>query len=281
MPEVKTAVPGLFWMAQHAQSRSNRYALAVVSIQVCRDGTDPESRWQDQLKEESMSANPKIAGIKACVFDAYGTLFDVHSAVGKHRARLGAVADPVSAVWRTKQLEYTWLRSLMGRHADFWQVTRDGLDFAFDTHGVKDPELSADLMEAYLELTCYPEVPAALSTLKARGFEIAILSNGTPAMLEAAVKNSRLEEVIPRIFSVEAAGVFKPDPRVYQIAVDGLGIKPEEIVFQSSNAWDAAGAAAFGFKVAWVNRFGQSPERLPGKPQVEIKDLSELPDLLE
>ena len=228
-----------------------------------------------------MSGQPKITGIKACVFDAYGTLFDVHSAVGKHRARLGDVADQVSAVWRTKQLEYTWLRSLMGRHADFWQVTLEALDFAFEMHAVKDSELGADLMEAYLQLTCYPEVPAALAQLKERGFQIAILSNGTPAMLEAAVKNSRLEEVIPQIFSVETAGVFKPDPRVYQIALDELGLKPQEIVFQSSNAWDAAGAAAFGLKVAWINRFGQSPERLPGKPQVEIKDLSELPKLLE
>ena len=228
-----------------------------------------------------MSDQPKITGIKACVFDAYGTLFDVHSAVGKHRARLGDVADQVSAVWRTKQLEYTWLRSLMGRHADFWQVTREALDFAFEMHAVKDSELGADLMEAYLQLTCYPEVPAALAELKERGFVIAILSNGTPAMLEAAVKNSRLEEVIPQIFSVETAGVFKPDPRVYQIAVDELSLKPEEIVFQSSNAWDAAGAAAFGLKVAWINRFGQSPDRLPGKPQVEIKDLSELPKLLK
>ena len=228
-----------------------------------------------------MYEQPKISGIKACVFDAYGTLFDVHSAVGKHRERLGEIADQVSAVWRTKQLEYTWLRSLMGRHADFWQVTRDALEFAFEMHAVKDSELSADLMDAYLQLTCYPEVPEALSELNKRGFVIAILSNGTPAMLEAAVKNSRLEEIIPLIFSVETAGIFKPDPRVYQIAVDELRVKPEEIVFQSSNAWDAAGAAAYGFKVAWVNRFGQSPERLPGKPHVEIKNLSELPKLLE
>ncbi len=228
-----------------------------------------------------MSENQKIANIRACVFDAYGTLFDVHSAVGKHRARLGDAADQLSAVWRTKQLEYTWLRSLMGRHADFWQVTREALDFAFEMHGVKDSELSADLMEAYLQLTCYSEVPAALAELKKRGFHIAILSNGTPAMLESAVKNSQLEETIPQIFSVETAGVFKPDPRVYQIAVDALGLKPEEIVFQSSNAWDAAGAAAFGLKVVWINRFGQSPERLPGKPRAEIKDLSELPELLE
>jgi len=228
-----------------------------------------------------MSERPKISGVKACVFDAYGTLFDVHSAVGKHRERLGDIADQVSAVWRTKQLEYTWLRSLMGRHADFWQVTREALEFAFEMHAVKDSELSADLMDAYLQLNCYPEVPEALAKLNKRGFAIAILSNGTPAMLEAAVKNSRLEELIPQIFSVETAGIFKPDPRVYQIAVDALSVKPEEIIFQSSNAWDAAGAAAYGFKVAWVNRFGQSPERLPGKPHIELKDLSELPKFLE
>lgn len=227
-----------------------------------------------------MSQNQKIAGIKACVFDAYGTLFDVHSAVGKHRERLGDIADQVSAVWRTKQLEYTWLRSLMKRHADFWQVTQDALDFAFEMHSLKDSQLSKDLMGAYLQLDCYPEVPGALSELKTRGFTIAILSNGTPTMLEAAVKNSRLEAMIPRIFSVETAGVFKPDPRVYQIAVDELSVEPEEIVFQSSNAWDAAGAAAFGLNVAWINRFDQSQERLPGKPQIEIKDLSELPKLL-
>ena len=227
-----------------------------------------------------MSENSTISGIKACVFDAYGTLFDVHSAVGKHRERLGDVADQLSAVWRTKQLEYTWLRSLMGRHADFWQVTQDALDYAFDMHEVRDPGLRNDLIEAYLKLDCYPEVPGALSDLKDRGFEIAILSNGTPTMLEAAVKNSGLESMIPKIFSVEKAGVFKPDPRVYRIAVDELNVKPEEIVFQSSNAWDASGAAAFGFKVAWVNRFGQSPERLPGRPEVEITDLSQLPDLI-
>ncbi len=228
-----------------------------------------------------MSEKSTLCGIKACVFDAYGTLFDVHSAVGKQRERLGDIADQVSTVWRTKQLEYTWLRSLMGRHADFWQVTKDALDFAFEMYSIKNSELGKDLIEAYLQLECYPEVPEALSELKTRGFEIAILSNGTPMMLEAAVRNSRLESMIPQIFSVETAGVFKPDPRVYQIAVDELSIKPEEIVFQSSNAWDASGAAAFGFKVAWINRFGQSPERLPGKPHVEIKDLSELPKLLE
>lgn len=227
-----------------------------------------------------MSANRTIDGIKACVFDAYGTLFDVHSAVGKHRHRLGNSADQVSVLWRTKQLEYTWLRSLMGRHADFWQVTRDALDFAFDMHGISDPALHKDLMAAYLDLDCYPEVPETLATLKDRGFRLAILSNGTPAMLDAAVRNAGIKALIEKNFSVEDVGIFKPDFRVYQMAVDGLHVRPEEIAFQSSNAWDASGASAFGFRVAWVNRFGQSRERLPGQPDAEIQTLAALPTLL-
>ncbi len=227
-----------------------------------------------------MSANRTIDGIKACVFDAYGTLFDVHSAVGKHRHRLGDSADQVSVLWRTKQLEYTWLRSLMGRHKDFWQVTEDALDFAFDMHGISDPDLHKDLMAAYLDLDCYAEVPETLATLKDRGFRLAILSNGTPAMLAAAVKNAGIEALIEKNFSVEDVGIFKPDFRVYQMAVDGLHVRPEEIVFQSSNAWDASGASAFGFKVAWVNRFDQSRERLPGQPDAEIQTLADLPTLL-
>ena len=148
-------------------------------------------------------------------------------------------------------------------------------------HRINNPDLRKDLMEAYLKLDCYPEVPETLSILKSRGFRLAILSNGTPAMLEAAVKNSGIEELIEKNFSVEAVGIFKPDPRVYQIAVDGLKVRSEEIAFQSSNAWDASGASAFGFKVAWVNRFGQSEERLPGQPDAVIRSLIELPTLLK
>jgi len=214
------------------------------------------------------------------VFDAYGTLFDVHSAVRKDRHRLGDIADKVSLLWRTKQLEYTWLRSLMGHHTDFWQITGDALDFAFDMHHVSDPELRKDLIEAYLNLDCYVDVAETLATLKTRDFKIAILSNGTPAMLEAAVNNSKIDHLVEKIFSVEEVGIFKPHPRVYRIAAEKLDLKPQEIVFQSSNAWDASGASAFGFKVAWVNRFGQSAERLPGKPNVEINSLADLPSLL-
>ncbi len=218
--------------------------------------------------------------IKACVFDAYGTLFDVHSAVGKQRHRLAEIADRFSALWRTKQLEYTWLRSLMGHHIDFWQVTQDALDYAFDTFEIVDDALRQDLMDAYLQLDCYPEVPSTLIQLKQLGLRTAILSNGSPTMLEAAVRNAGLMDLIDLNLSVEDVGIYKPDPRVYQLAVDKLGVTTSEISFQSSNAWDAAGAASFGFQVAWINRFGQRHERLPGMPNAELKTLDQLPALL-
>ena len=218
-------------------------------------------------------------GIRACVFDAYGTLFDVHSAVGRHADRLPD-ASAVSLMWRTKQLEYTWLRSLMDRYVDFWQITQDALDFALDTYRVADAELKDDLMQAYLELSCYPEVPSVLNGLKDRGFRCAVLSNGSPRMLGSAVENSGLQDVFDAVISIDAIGIYKPDPRVYQMAVDQLGVTPSEIAFQSSNAWDAAGAGAFGFKVAWINRFGQQPERLGVVADAELKDLAALPELL-
>jgi 2-haloacid dehalogenase len=221
-----------------------------------------------------------INDIKACVFDAYGTLFDVHSAVGRQRTRLGDNAERISALWRTKQLEYTWLRSLMRRHTDFWQITHDALDYALDSFDIADTDLRDDLMQAYLQLSCYPEVPGVLAGLKQNGMRNAILSNGSPAMLQAAVANAGLEDRFDHVLSVEDAGIFKPDPKVYQLAVDRLGVAPQQICFQSSNAWDAAGAASFGFRVAWINRFGQRRERLPLPPDAELKTLSELPSLL-
>lgn len=218
--------------------------------------------------------------IQACVFDAYGTLFDVHSAVRQQRERLGAVAEHVSVVWRTKQLEYTWLRSLMRRHVDFWQVTQEALAYALDAYHIQDEGLQHDLMKAYLQLSCYPEIPTVLHTLKRHGYHTAILSNGSPTMLQAAVRHSGLEEWIAQILSVEAVGVYKPDPRVYQLAVDALGVPASNILFHSSNAWDAAGAATFGMRVAWINRFQQQRERLPDGPDVELTTLAEIPALL-
>lgn len=219
----------------------------------------------------------KFDDIQVCVFDAYGTLFDVHAAVGHHRARLGDKADAVSAMWRTKQLEYTWLRSLMDRYVPFWQVTGDALDYAFDAHGVSDPGLREDLLNAYMQLDCYPEVPDVLARLKDGGMRTAILSNGSPDMLDAAVKNSRLEDLLDAVLSVDELGIFKPHPSVYQLAVDRLEVAPRQVSFQSSNAWDAAAAATFGFRVAWVNRFGQAEERLPDQPDGQLETLSELP----
>jgi 2-haloacid dehalogenase len=218
--------------------------------------------------------------IQACVFDAYGTLFDVHSAVGAHRERLGQLSEPVSAMWRTKQLEYTWLRSLMGRHADFWDVTEEALDYALSAHDVFEPGLRDDLMHAYLRLECYAEVPAALERLRSAGMKRAILSNGSPPMLEAAVGSAGLTAHFDQVLSVESVGIYKPDPRVYRLATDALGVRPEQVSFQSSNGWDIAGAANFGLRTVWINRFAQQRERLPTGPDVELKSLEDLPAVL-
>ena len=223
---------------------------------------------------------PAFDDIAACVFDAYGTLFDVHSAVERGGAALGDRAALVSALWRQKQLEYTWLRSLMGAHADFRQVTKDGLDYALAVHGVEDAALEARLMELYLTLDAYPDVTACLEALRAADFATAILSNGEPEMLRAAVTSAGLTPLFDAVLSVEEAGIFKPDPRTYQLAVDRLQLPPARICFVSTNAWDAAGAAFFGFRVAWLNRFAQRLEQLPSAPAAVIGGLDELPGLL-
>ncbi|MGH7007581.1 MAG: haloacid dehalogenase type II [Stellaceae bacterium] len=221
-----------------------------------------------------------LSAIDACVFDAYGTLFDVGSAAKRCADVLDAKADALAVQWRTSQLHYTWLRSLMSRHADFWQVTGDALDFAMDTLGIADTALKKRLMDLYLELSAYPDAAVALTALHRANRPAAILSNGTPKMLAAAVKSAGLTALIDPVLSVEEVGVYKPHPRVYQLAVDRLGVKPERIGFVSSNGWDAAGASAFGFKAIWVNRTGAKAERLPAKPVVQITRLDELPPLL-
>ena len=222
----------------------------------------------------------KFIGIRACVFDAYGTLFDVHSAVGKHRARLGDEADAVSGMWRAKQLEYTWQRTILDRYVDFWRVTADGLDYALDAHGVDDAGLRDDLLHAYLSLDCYPEVQEVLDTLKNADLMTAILSNGSPMMLEAAVESAGIGDLIDAVVSVDELGKYKPSAEVYQLAMDELEVGRGQVSFQSSNAWDAAAAATFGFRVAWCNRFGQARERLPDAPDVEIGTLDELPAIV-
>ena len=211
--------------------------------------------------------------VRHVVFDAYGTLFDVHSAASRYQVRLGDHAQAVSKMWRTKQLEYTWLRSLMQCYVDFWIVTQDALDYALDSEGIDDNSLRQDLLRAYHDLACYPEVPDTLSKLKQMGLGTAILSNGSTEMLEAGVRNSKLGKFLDYIISVDIIKIFKPSPKVYKLATDQLGCNTEEILFFSSNAWDVSGAATFGFKTVWVNRFAQASERLPGTPIMEINTL--------
>ena len=222
----------------------------------------------------------KIEDIGACVFDAYGTLFDVNAAAAQCRDALGDKADELSALWRTRQLEYTWLRSLMQEYVEFWQVTGDGLDYALASLGIEDDTLRQRLMDIYMRLDAYPEVKDVLTALKAGGIKTAILSNGSPKMLASAVENAGIEDVLGLTFSVDSIGIYKPHPSVYQMAVDGLDVAPKRSCFMSSNAWDAAAGANFGYRVVWVNRFGQPPERIPGDPEHETTTLEALPPLL-
>lgn len=218
--------------------------------------------------------------VKACVFDAYGTLFDFASAATAAQDVLGDRTAPVTAMWRDKQLQYTWLRGMQGLHADFWQVTGDALDWTLETLGIVDPALRERLMRLYLELATFPEVPRVLAELKAQGYRTAILSNGSPAMLTSVVDRAGLRGVLDQVISVEEVGVFKPARAVYQRCVEVMGVPAGEIAFMSSNAWDAWAASAFGMRVLWCNRYGQRPERLPGKPDAEMRSLVELPALI-
>jgi 2-haloacid dehalogenase len=214
--------------------------------------------------------------IAALVFDAYGTLFDVHSVTETCERLFPGKGGSLSQLWRTKQLEYTWQRSLMGRYADFNRVTEDGLCYACGALALRYSQSALDtLMEAYRHLQPFPDAVAALTALKARA-RLAILSNGTPAMLQAVVASSGLTSTFDAVLSVDAAGIFKPAPRVYQLAVDHLGMRKEEIGFVSSNGWDAAGAKAFGFQVFWINRAALPVEELDVKPDAELKSLDDL-----
>jgi 2-haloacid dehalogenase len=221
-----------------------------------------------------------LTGIQACVFDAYGTLFDFASAAKRCPDIPADKMGPLTALWRDKQLQYTWLRTMQRRHADFWQVTGDALDYALETLGLDQPKLHDALMQLYLTLDCFAEVPDVLRQLKRAGLRTAILSNGSPTMLDAAVKNAGLADLLDAVLSVEEVGAFKTDPRVYQLAVDRLGIPAQAIAFQSSNAWDAYAASAFGMRVVWCNRYGGRPERLPGAPDREVTTLADLPGLV-
>ena len=221
-----------------------------------------------------------LPGIEACVFDAYGTLFDVNSAARSLRDELGPRWQPLAELWRTKQLQYTWLRGLGGFHADLWTVTSDALSFAFDTLKIDAPDLHGRLMTLYLSLNVYPDVIDTLKQLKSGGKRLAILSNGTPEMLASATAHSGIAGLLDAVLSVEEVGVFKPHPSVYQLASDRLQLAPDRICFLSSNGWDACAAKAFGFHVIWCNRFNQSPERIPEAPDGQITTLAALPDIV-
>lgn len=222
----------------------------------------------------------RLEGIRSCVFDAYGTLFDFNSAVARHHGELGEKALALSAVWRDKQLQYTWLRSLMGRYEDFHHVTRDALDFAMAAVGVDNPVLREKLLAAYESLDAFPEVLPTLQGLRAKGIKTAVLSNGSPSMLRAATENTGVAPLVDAVLSVEQVRIYKPHPSVYQMAVKAFEQDPQAICFVSSNAWDAHGAAAFGLQVVWCNRYGQPPEVLPGLVRAEISTLDRLMDII-
>ena len=225
--------------------------------------------------------NEQLTDIGACVFDAYGTLFDIAAAAAHCKDDLGDNMAPLAALWRDKQIAYSWHRSLTGDYIPFWQITQDGLDYALAALGLDgDPALRQKLLDLYFKLDAYPEVPAMLKTLKDAGLKTAILSNGSPEMLKAAVDNAGIGNVLDEALSVEDLGIFKPHFSVYQMAVDRLGVEAKRVCFMSSNGWDAAAAANFGFKVVWVNRFKQPTERLPGDIITQLDTLASLPDLL-
>jgi 2-haloacid dehalogenase len=213
---------------------------------------------------------------RAAVFDAYGTLLNVHAAMAKHAARLGPQWERMSADWRVKQIEYTWVRSLAGpaNHRDFWTLTQEALAFVAARYGIEDEALLADVLVAYRRLDAYPEVPPMLASLRDRGVPRAILSNGEPGMLGDAVRGAGISDLLDDVLSVESVGVFKPDPRVYRLVTDRFRLPPEAIDFYSSNPWDAFGALAFGFRVSWVNRFRQPDEYGLRGRVTELADLS-------
>ncbi len=217
--------------------------------------------------------------IRAFVFDAYGTLFDVASPVAACAEALGEPAAALARLWRDKQLQYTWLRTLQGRYADFAQVTTDALDFALDTLGIHDAALRQRLLDAYRTPSAYPDAPATLAALHGRGFRLAILSNGTPEWLDTAVRASGLGASLDAVLSADTVGVYKPHPEVYRQAERALGLPAAAIGFVSSNGWDAYSASAYGLQVVWCNRGGQAAERLPAAPAYQVSSLDALLDL--
>lgn len=223
--------------------------------------------------------------ITTCIFDAYGTLFDVNAAARvaaeePDHAILRDIWPQIARDWRLKQLQYTWLRAVAGQHCDFWQVTQDGLDWALEAANITAPETRERLLALYWELAAYPEAPAMLAALKAHDLNTALLSNGSPDMLGGAVTSAGVEHLLDATLSVEAVGIFKPHASVYDLVGQHFGCAKNEVLFVSSNGWDAAGAAGYGFRTVWVNRAGEPVDRLFAKPHHILTDLTGIPDLL-
>lgn len=222
--------------------------------------------------------------ITTCVFDAYGTLFDVAAAARRAAAEPGREDfarhwPAIAATWRLKQLQYTWLRAATGVHTDFWKVTQDGLDHALEAHGLADPALRERLLALYWELDAYPEVPAMLAALKQQGRATAILSNGSPDMLAGAVEAAGIGDLLDAVLSVESVGVFKPAPAVYGLVGAHFGCPRSQVLFVSSNCWDACAGAGYGFVTAWANRAGAPVDRLPWRPRHVVADLTGIPGI--
>jgi 2-haloacid dehalogenase len=214
--------------------------------------------------------------VNAYVFDAYGTLFDVHAAIARHRAAAGADADRFSEIWRTKQLEYTWTLTLAGHYVDFWTLTQRALDFAFARVPSVDRTLRPKLLDAYLALDAFPDARATLTDLKAKGARLAILTNGTPRMVTAAVEAAGIADLLDAVLSVDTARRYKPRPEVYELATEALSVKPPDVAFVSSNRWDIMGAVSFGFDAFWINRAQMPDEYADFAPLQQIPNLAAL-----
>ena len=219
--------------------------------------------------------------ITTCVFDAYGTLFDVNAACLELSKEVGDKWKELSALWRLRQVEYTWLRNSMNEYIDFWKITSDALDYAMETLNIKNIKLRDDLLSLYLKLKSYPEVKLVLQKIRKMGLKTAILSNGNKKMLESAVTNANIKNLLDEVLSVDDCKVYKPASKVYDLVESKMGVKKENIIFFSSNAWDMHAASNYGFKTIWVNRFDGKLEKLPGKPHKIINSLEQIEKILK
>ena len=217
--------------------------------------------------------------IKACIFDAYGTLFDVNAACRELSMEVGGNWEKLASLWRLRQVEYTWLRNSMDEYIDFWQITSDALDYAMETLGIENNELREQLLNLYLKLEAYPEVKVLLTKLKQRGLKTGILSNGSMKMLNSAVDNANIREYVDEILSVEECEIYKPSSKVYDLVKIKMQINKQNVLFFSSNAWDMHAASNYGFKTIWVNRFNNKLERLPGKPIKIVNSLDKIDEI--